>query len=1064
MKLKSITLAAMAICLTGQTAFSRRPAVFPETEARESAPEGLAVDFTEHLDQKVVSKGGAVTRRHETVFFDSAKDAASKDMEQSPNYSSLNGVWDFRYYDSVQDMLADPDKAPTAIKVPGNWEVQGFGTAVYVNHPYEFRPRNPQPPQLPDRIPTGVYSRKFTPEFGKGENCYLNLCGVKGGAYVFVNGKFVGYSEDSKDLVRYDITPYVESGMEADLRIVVTRWNTGSYLECQDFWRISGIERDVYLSREPAAVPEDFDWNVVSTLADDLSTGDFRLSVNSSKPINVSWTLLDANGNETAKGATETVQGVKQWQSAIKDVRRWSAETPELYTLLLCVEGKHAKANVGFRRLEIVGDRFLVNGMPVKFKGVNIHEHNQFTGHYITEEDMLTDLRLMKKHNINAIRTSHYPLPRLFYELCDEYGFYVYDEANIESHGMGYNLEKTLGNNPDWLPQHRDRILNMYYRTRNYPCVTILSLGNEAGNGCNFYDTYRELKALESGGQNRPVCYERAVLEWNTDMFVPQYPDAEWFHKMGKSGYPKPVVPSEYSHAMGNSNGSLDRQWKYIYEYPNLQGGFIWDWIDQGLYETDSDGRMYWTYGGDYGEHSPSDGNFNCNGVIAPDRTPHPAMAEIKHVYQDVKVLPEDASQGLFKVQNRFYFKSLNEYTLRWAVTADGTRIASGNVALSAAPQSEEEVRVRLPKLPSDKKCLITFETLTSKAAGLLPEGSVIACDQIKLSDAKRLATPRRARGVKATETETAIALECRDASLVFDKALGCLKEYSFKGKNMFNEDFGLRPLFWRAPTDNDYGNGMPSRCQAFKVSSREFDVKAGLEGDSVVAEYSLASGNIFTVRYTLLEGGILSVESDFKGVKSSKPVDVPRIGFRMRLPATADSFSYLGRGPEENYADRFGGTLIGGYSSSASKEYVRYVRPQECGHHIDCEYLSIGGLAIRSDRFEFNALRCAVEDLDSEEAVQRDYQWENKGPLTENDPAKAKNRLRRQTHINDYVERDFVEVCVDYAQSGVGGYDSWGSRPDGDRCLWSDRDYSFRFAIVPARAMGVRKSLGFDF
>ena len=1020
----------MAICLIGQTAFSRRPAVFPETEARESAPEGLAVDFTEHLDQKVVSKGGAVTRRHETVFFDSAKDAVSKDMEQSPNYSSLNGVWDFRYYDSVQDMLADPDKAPTAIKVPGNWEVQGFGTAVYVNHPYEFRPRNPQPPQLPDRIPTGVYSRKFTPEFGKGENCYLNLCGVKGGAYVFVNGKFVGYSEDSKDLVRYDITPYVESGMEADLRIVVTRWNTGSYLECQDFWRISGIERDVYLSREPATVPEDFDWNVVSTLSEDLCTGDFRLEVKSSKPINVSWILLDANGNETAKGESETVKGVKQWQSAIKDVRRWSAETPELYTLLLCVEGKHAKANVGFRRLEIVGDRFLVNGMPVKFKGVNIHEHNQFTGHYITEEDMLTDLRLMKKHNINAIRTSHYPLPRLFYELCDEYGFYVYDEANIESHGMGYNLEKTLGNNPDWLPQHRDRILNMYYRTRNYPCVTILSLGNEAGNGCNFYDTYRELKALESGGQNRPVCYERAVLEWNTDMFVPQYPDAEWFHKMGKSGYPKPVVPSEYSHAMGNSNGSLDRQWKYIYEYPNLQGGFIWDWIDQGLYETDSDGRMYWTYGGDYGEHSPSDGNFNCNGVIAPDRTPHPAMAEIKHVYQDVKVLPEDASQGLFKVQNRFYFKSLNEYVLRWAVTADGTRIASGNVALSAAPQSEEEVRVRLPKLPSDKKCLITFETITSKA----------------------------------TETETAIALECRDASLVFDKALGCLKEYSFKGKNMFNEDFGLRPLFWRAPTDNDYGNGMPSRCQAFKVSSREFDVKAGLEGDSVVAEYSLASGNIFTVRYTLLEGGILSVESDFKGVKSSKPVDVPRIGFRMRLPASADSFTYLGRGPEENYADRFGGTLIGEYSSSASKEYVRYVRPQECGHHIDCEYLSIGGLAIRSDRFEFNALRCAVEDLDSEEVVQRDYQWENKRPLTENDPAKAKNHLRRQTHINDYVERDFVEVCVDYAQSGVGGYDSWGSRPDGDRCLWSDRDYSFRFAIVPARAMGVRKSLGFDF
>ena len=1021
-------------------------------------------DFTEHLDQKVVTEGNAVTRRHETVFFNSAKDALSKEIEASPNYSSLNGVWDFRYYDSVQDMLADPHKAPSTIKVPGNWEVQGFGTAIYVNHPYEFCPRNPQLPQLPDKIPTGVYSRKFTPGFGAGEKCYLNLCGVKGGAYVFVNEKFVGYSEDSKDLVRYDITPYVESGKEAALRMVVTRWSTGSYLECQDFWRISGIERDVYLSREPATVPEDFDWNVVSTLADDLSTGDFRLSVNSSKPINVSWTLLDADGNETAKGNAETVQGVKQWQSVIKDVRRWSAETPDLYTLLLCVEGKYAKANVGFRRLEIIGDRFLVSGQPVKFKGVNIHEHNQFTGHYVTKEDILTDLRLMKEHNINAIRTCHYPQPRLFYELCDKYGFYVYDEANIESHGMGYKLTRTLGNNPDWLPQHRDRILNMYYRTRNYPCVTILSLGNEAGNGCNFYDTYRELKALEKDGQNRPVCYERAEFEWNTDMLVPQYPGSEWFHKMGESGYGKPVVPSEYSHAMGNSNGSLDRQWKYIYEYPNLQGGFIWDWIDQGLYETDAEGRMYWTYGGDYGENTPSDGNFNCNGIIAPDRSLHPAMAEVKHVYQDVAVSPVDASYGLFRLKNRFYFKDLKEYILRWTVTADGDRVGSGGLALSARPQSDEDLRVALPKLPSDKKCLITFETVTKGSDGLLPKGYVIAYDQIKLSDAKRLDQPAMAKGIKTTETENVLALESRDASVVFDKALGCLKTYSFKGKKMFNDDFGLRPLFWRAPTDNDYGNGMPSRCQAFKTSSREFNVKAEFDGESIVAEYSLASGNIFVVRYTLLEGGILSVRSDFKGVKSDKPVDVPRIGFRMRLPASADSFTYLGRGPEENYSDRFSGTLIGKYSSSAAKEYVRYVRPQECGHHTDCEYLAIGGLAVRSDRFEFNALRCSIEDLDSEEAVQRDYQWENKGPLAENDPAKAKNRLRRQTHINDYVERDFVEVCVDYAQGGVGGYDSWGARPDADRCLWSDKDYSFRFALVPAKAMSAERAMKYDF
>lgn len=1024
----------------------------------------LTTDFTEHLDRKVVSEGNAVTRRHETVFFDTATEALSKEIEQSTNYTSLNGVWDFRYYDSVQDMLADPNKAPSTIKVPGNWEVQGFGTAIYVNHPYEFCPRNPRPPLLPDMIPTGVYSRKFTPEFGAGEKCYLNLCGVKGGAYAFVNDEFIGYSEDSKNLVRYDLTPYVESGKEANLRMVVTRWSTGSYLECQDFWRISGIERDVYLSREPATVPEDFDWNVVSTLADDLVTGDFRLSVNSSKPVKVSWSLTDARGNETANGTTETVQGAKQWKSTVKDVRKWSAETPELYTLLLCVEGKYAKADIGFRRLEIAGSRFLVNGRPVKFKGVNIHEHNQFTGHYITKDDILTDLRLMKEHNINAIRTSHYPLPRLFYELCDRYGFYVYDEANIESHGMGYNLNRTLGNNPDWLPQHRDRILNMYYRTRNYPCVTILSLGNEAGNGCNFYDTYRELKALERDGQNRPVCYERAQYEWNTDMIVPQYPDAEWFKSMGENDCGRPVVPSEYSHAMGNSNGSLDRQWKYIYEYPNLQGAFIWDWVDQGLYETDSEGRMYWAYGGDYGEHTPSDGNFNCNGVIAPDRTPHPAMAEVKHVYQDVEVTPIDAANGLFRLENRFYFKWLNAHILKWTVTADGASLASGSVGLTAAPQSGEDVRVALPKLPSGKDCLITFEVLTGKDEGLLPKGYVIGYDQIRLSDALRAEAPGAAKGVTADRDAAAITLGSKDATLVFDRELGCLRTYSFKGRNMFNDDFGLRPLFWRAPTDNDYGNGMPSRCQAFKTSGREFDVKAELDGESIVAEYSLASGNMFIVRYTLLEGGILSVSSDFKGVKSGKTVDVPRVGFRMRLPASADSFTYLGRGPAENYSDRFGGSLIGKYASSAAKEHVRYTRPQECGHHIDCKYLAIGGLTVRSERFEFNALRCSVEDLDGEEAAGSDYQWENKGPLSENDPTKARNRLRRQTHINDYVERDFVEVCIDYAQSGIGGYDSWGSRPDADRCLWSDKDCSFRFALVPSKVMGAEKSMRYDF
>ena len=993
---------------------------------------------------------------------------------------SLDGSWRFAYSACPAARPADfyrEDADLSAfgtICVPGHIELQGYGQIQYTNTLYPWDGRSYlRPPQIDwDDTPVGSYLREFDLDEGlRGQRVCVSFQGAEQALYVWCNGHFVGYAEDSFTPSEFDLTPYIRQTGNR-LCVEVYKHSSASWLEDQDFFRFSGLFRSVYLYAKPKVHIRDI-W-LKAELAEGNTTGLLTPIVKLDGETDGARVHLRLTDGEEFALFDEDIDGSTIELSAIHP---WSHETPVLYHALLTLYDADGAVqevvpyDIGFRRFEMKDGIMCLNGSRIIFNGVNRHEWNAEKGRAIDENDMHAAMAVFKRNNINAVRTCHYPNQSRWYDLCDKNGIYMMDETNLESHGSWQKLGvvepswNVPGSLPEWRDCVVDRARSMFERDKNHTAVLIWSCGNESYAG----EDIRAMAAFfRENDPGRLVHYEGVfqcrAFDDISDMESRMYASPASIREYLDADPKKPFILCEYMHDMGNSLGGMESYIALIDRYEKYQGGFIWDWIDQGLYETDSDGRMYWTYGGDYGEHSPSDGNFNCNGVIAPDRTPHPAMAEIKHVYQDVKVLPEDASQGLFKVQNRFYFKSLNEYALRWAVTADGTRIASGNVALSAAPQSEEEVRVRLPKLPSDKKCLITFETITSKAAGLLPEGSVIAYDQIKLSDAKRLATPRRARGVKAIETEMAIALECRDASLVFDKALGCLKEYSFKGKNMFNEDFGLRPLFWRAPTDNDYGNGMPSRCQAFKVSSREFDVKAGLEGDTVVAEYSLASGNIFTVRYTLLEGGILSVESDFKGVKSSKPVDVPRIGFRMRLPASADSFTYLGRGPEENYADRFGGTLIGEYSSSASKEYVRYVRPQECGHHIDCEYLSIGGLAIRSDRFEFNALRCAVEDLDSEEAVLRDYQWENKGPLTENDPAKAKNRLRRQTHINDYVERDFVEVCVDYAQSGVGGYDSWAARPDGDRCLWSDRDYSFRFAIVPARAMGVRKSLGFDF
>ena len=999
------------------------------------------VTFKEHLDMAVTTVGKAEMKRHETIFYNTRAQALKKNFKASPNYVSLNGVWDFSY-----------EGKDTTIKVPGNWERQGHGYPVYVNVQYPFCPKDPQPPLLPEYNPYGVYSRSFKAAFSEGERLYVNFAGVAGGAYLFVNDVFVGYSEDAKDLVRYDITPYVKRGAENALRLVVYHWSTGSYLEDMDFWTLTGIERDVYLSRESAKIPFDFDWNVISTLKDDLTTGDFRLAMNSSVPFDFEYWLLDKDGKEVAASGPIHSGGHTERCAEIPNVRQWTAETPELYTLLLKVGDKYTRASVGFRRLEIVGNQFLVNGKPVKFKGVNMHEHNQVTGHYVTREDVLRDLKLMRQFNIDAIRTCHYPQPRFFYELCDSLGFYVYDEANVESHGMGYSLDKTLGNKPEWYPKHIDRITNMYYRTRNYPCVTILSLGNEGGNGVNFYNAYKHLKSLEIEGQNRPVCYERAEFDWNTDMLVPQYPGADWFHKMGSEGSDRPVVPSEYAHAMGNSTGSLDWQWDQIYKYPNLQGGFIWDWVDQGLLETDAEGRPFWAYGGDYGVDAPSDGNFLCNGIVGPDRDPHPGAYEVKHVYQNIKI--SRVSDWTFSINNRFWFTTLDPYKVCWTISADGAELASGTLKFSTEPQSSEEFSLEGCELPENKDVFIDFSVVTLEKSDLLPKDFEIAHDQIRLQSRWVLVyEPHSPNSGTHTKKDGILSYAFNDAVISFDQSKGYLTSYTVNGKPMFDEEFGLRPNFWRAPNDNDYGNWWPLRTQAFKTLSHEFDVKAiGIDG-GIRAIYKFASLAYLFVDYRLYGNGLL-VEYTFGGIPTKKPIEVPRIGFRLRLPASADSFRYFGRGPQENYWDRNSGYPIGLYESSADAEFVPYVRPQECGHHTDVAWLEIGDLRVFDPHanFEFNALRCSVEDLDSEEAVQHDYQWPNKDPQYVRNPKDARNILRRQQHVNDYVPRDFVELCIDGQMSGVGGYDSWGATAEKERTLWSDRYYTYAFSLIPLK------------
>ena len=952
---------------------------------------------------------GAQTRRTELIWYDSRQDALSKGFPQSSHYLSLSGRWDFT--------LSSTDGALHAqgpIQVPGNWEVQGYDVPIYVNHPYEFGRRHPDPGELPEQIPIGTYRRSFTlPSAWKWKNIYLNVCGSKSGTYVKVNGADVGYHEDSKSLARYEITPFLQED-ENRLELVLYRWTSGSFLECQDFWRVSGIERDIYLSAEAAG--KDLDFQVLSTLEEDCRTGVFQLRLSSETPVSVHYELLD--GKSVVAQETLDVNGQTLTRLVrIPRVRRWSAETPELYTLLVEAGGEYTRFDVGFRRLEIKpvrdGDRmvsvFLVNGQPVKFKGVNLHEHDPWTGHYTSRERILQDLRLMKEANINAVRTCHYPQPREFYELCDSLGFYVYDEANIESHGMGYRLERTLGNNPAWRAKHLDRVLNMYGRTANYPCVTILSLGNEAGNGVNFYAAYDTLKILERGWMNRPVCYERAEMEHNTDMIVPQYPDAEWFWEMGRKYTERPVCPSEYSHSMGNSTGSLDLQWEAIYSYPQLQGGFIWDWVDQGLYDKERG----WTYGGDYGDTDRSDANFCCNGIVNPDREPHPAFYEVQHVYQNVHFYRD--SSGTFHVFNRNYFKPLDGEKFSWKLQRDGKTVRKGKIRLRTAPQVDEALSLRLPRMRRSGTYQIVFEGAGARG-----------CIELKTVAAKE----RRIKGKAPVWEENAqgITVSGKKFRLVFDKNEGIMKQYRVKGKELIDPEFGLRPIFYRAWTDNDRGNRSPQRLDAWKEASRHFQAGTRVreEGNTVVVEldYALPAESLLSVAYRILPDGKIKVDMAYKG-GNGRRTEIPRIGLRMRFPEGTDTrFCYLGRGPWENYRDRSSGAFPGIWHSRADQEVYPYVRPQETGHRSGVKWLKTSRLSVQGD-FEFNYLDAWTEDLDPEE---KDH----------------------QTHLCDVPHRSSPELILDLGMSGVGGYDSWGSLPEASRTLWSDGNYATSFTLIP--------------
>ena len=1075
-------------------------------------------------DIQTVSVNKEAPRSAFMTYSDKAT-ALSLAYEKSPYYQLLNGTWKFYFVNSYKELpanITDPSISTDSwndIQVPGNWERQGFGVAIYTNHGYEFKPRNPQPPLLPEENPVGVYRRDIEiPSDWDGRDIYLHIGGAKSGTYVYVNGQEVGYSEDSKNPAEFLINKYLKPGKNI-LTLKIFRWSTGSYLECQDFWRVSGIERDVYLWSQPKTAIQDF--RVISTLDDTYKTGIFKLAIDlknheeKAKNLTISYELIDNSGKTIATECknlwvSPAVNSTASFETTIPDVATWTAEIPNLYKMVMTIKDGDKTVevvpyHVGFRCFEMKQTKelagngkpytvFLVNGQPVKFKGVNIHEHNPETGHYVPVELMRKDFELMKKHNINSVRLCHYPQDRKFYELCDEYGLYVYDEANIESHGMYYSLSKggTLGNNPEWLKPHMDRTINMYERNKNYPSVTFWSLGNEAGNGYNFYQTYLYIKNKEKDGMNRPVNYERALWEWNTDMYVPQYPGASWFEEIGQKGSDRPVVPSEYAHAMGNSTGSLLDQWNAIYKYPNLQGGYIWDWVDQGFLEKDANGRPYYTYGGDYGVNAPSDGNFLCNGIVGPDRTPHPAMAEVKYVYQDVAITAKDLANGTFEVFNRYYFKNLKDYMITYTIMANGKAVRHGKVSLDIAPQTSKELQVNIAGLKpqKDTEYFVNFSVITVQPEGLIPQGHEVASEQFRLpiepikSDIKTSGP-----ALSVSENGDELVASSSKVNFVFNKKTGLVSSYKVGSTEYFSEGFGLQPNFWRGPTDNDYGNGQPKREQIWKQSSKNFDVSDAtvkMDGKNAIMtiNYLLPAGNLYIVDYTIYPSGAVHVAAHFTSTemneaetevseatrtatftpgrdaarKEASKLTVPRIGVRFRVPATMNQVEYFGRGPEENYWDRKAGTLVGLYKSTAEDLYFPYVRPQENGHHTDTRWVSVSsnkgkGLKIVADELiEFNALRNSIEDFDDEEQVNLPRQWSNFTPeqIANHDEAAAKDVLRRQHHINDVTPRNYVEVCIDLKQQGVGGYDSWGARPEPQYTLPANKDYQWGFTIIP--------------
>lgn len=989
-------------------------------------------------------------RRANFFAFENLEKAQSFDKKKSANYLSMEGMWKFNF-------VKDHNKRPAnffALKyddsqwkdfpVPGLFELNGYGDATYKNIGYAWATQfDPNPPYISElNNYTGSYRRTFElPKDWKGKDVYFHVGSATSNLTLWVNGKYVGYSEDSKVAAEFNISKYLKPGKNL-IAMQVMRWCDGSYFEDQDFWRFTGIAREVYLYARPKLHAADIRLN--AALENNYQDGvlNYKVSLKGGKT-DVAITLCDKDGKQIAQATG--AQGVIK----VPKVNAWTAETPYLYKAYITLKNKQGAAEVipqkvGFRNVEIKNAQLLVNGQPVLVKGADRHEMDPDGGYVVSLERMIQDIKIMKQLNINAVRTSHYPCDPRWYDLCDEYGIYITAEANLESHGMGYE-EKSLAKFPEYIVPHIERNEGNVKPLINHPSVIVWSLGNECGYGVNFEKAYDWVKACDT---TRPAQYERGGYDSKTDIYCPMYIGYEESESYCKSNGTKPYIQCEYAHAMGNSEGGFKEYWDLIRKYPKYQGGYIWDFVDQGLRDKSPvTGKEIFTYGGDYGRYPGSNYNFNCNGIIAPNRRLNPHAYEIQYVLQNVWIKDFDAENGSFNVYNENFFKNIDDLSLTATLFANGVKLTTVAIpdTKGIAPQATKLVKSEALKSAIEKaeaehateEITINFAFASDGSQPLVGKGQVMARQQIVLNgyEFDKVDAPANIGSkIEVEETNSYVKVSAERMSVTIGKKTGMIDYLDVDGEPMLKFRESMTPEFWRAPTDNDYGASLQKKMRVWKnpqMNLKSFDKSESKDSVVLTANFEMPEVKAeLMLRYRINAAGEVTVTEKMTTDKEAKVADLFRYGMQLQMPASFSKLEYYGRGPEENYIDRHSSSFIGKYEANVKDEYYPYVRPQESGNHTDIRYFSIfnptTGKGITFEGYapmECSAIPYLVEDLDA--GIEKEHAWGQ--------------------HSGDLVEKGLVQLHIQQRQFGLGCIDSWGSSPmEKYRMHYQDRCFSF--------------------